>query len=150
MVNRVSAIAFAKTFGGSSSEGVYSVQQTSDGGYIVAGFTYSFGAGSDDVFLLKTDASGNLQWAKTFGGSGWDVPYSVQQTSDGGYIVAGFTYSFGAGDWDAFLLKTNASGNLQWAKTFGGSSYDSAYSVTDERWRLHCGWSDMVFRCGKL
>ena len=129
MVNRVSAISFAKTFGGSSSDYAYSVQQTSDGGYIVAGGTVSFGAGDDDVFLIKTDASGNLQWAKTFGGSGWDVPYSVQQTSDGGYIVAGYTRSFGAGYEDVFLLKTDASGNLRWAETFGGVYFDVAYSV---------------------
>jgi len=129
MVNRVSAIAFAKTFGGSGDDAALSVQQTSDGGYIVTGLTWSFGAGGYDVFLLKTDASGNLQWAKTFGGSDYDWAYSVQQTSDGGYIVAGFTESFGAGYDDVFLLKTDASGNLQWAKTFGGSFNDRAYSV---------------------
>jgi len=122
-------LQWAKTFGGSSYEDALSVQQTSDGGYIVAGETYSFGAGSYDVFLLKTDASGNLQWTKTFGGINLDYAHSVQQTSDGGYIVAGETYSFGAGWYDVFLLKTDASGNLQWAKTFGGSDYDYAWSV---------------------
>jgi len=123
------AISFAKTFGGDTTDYAYSVQQTSDGGYIVAGETRSFGAGSSDAFLLKTDASGNLQWAKTFGGGNWDYAYSVQQTSDGGYIVAGYTLSFGAGLSEVFLLKTDALGNLQWAKTFGGSSGDVAYSV---------------------
>jgi len=127
-VDRTSTIAFAKTFGGSSWDWAYSVQQTSDGGYIVAGWTGSFGAGSSDIFLLKIDASGNLQWAKTFGGSNGDVAHSVQQTSDGGYIVAGYTDSFGAGG-DVFLLKTDASGNLQWAKTFGGMGDDYAWSV---------------------
>jgi len=122
-------LQWAKTFGGGAWEEARSVQQTSDGGYIVAGYTYSFGAGSDNVFLLKTDASGNLQWAKTFGGSGWQGASSVQQTSDGGYIVAGYTGSFGAGDYDVFLLKTDASGNLQWAKTFRGDHWDYAYSV---------------------
>ena len=112
MVNRVSAIAFAKTFGGSSDNAALSVQQTSDGGYIVAGGTYSFGAGNYDVFLLKTDVSGNLQWAKTFGGSDLDWALSVQQTSDGGYIVAGVTFSFGAVGADVFLLKTDANGNI--------------------------------------
>jgi len=122
-------LQWAKTFGGSNDDYAFSVQQTSDGGYIVAGRTWSFGAGYNDVFLLKTDASGNLQWAKTFGGSDWDWALSVQQTSDGGYIVAGVTWSFGAGSYDVFLLKTDASGNLQWAKTFGESDYEEAYSV---------------------
>ena len=72
----------------------------------MAGYTLSFGAGYEDVFLLKTDASGNLQWIKTFGGVYFDVAYSVQQTSDGGYIVAGYTLSFGAGGLDVFLLET--------------------------------------------
>jgi len=111
-VDRTSTIAFAKTFGGSFEDWAYSVQQTSDGGYIVAGYTRSFGAGSYDAFLLKTDASGNLQWAKTFGGSSDDGAFSVQQTSDGGYIVAGWTESFGAGIYDVFLLKTDANGNI--------------------------------------
>jgi hypothetical protein len=89
----------------------------------VAGYTWSFGAGGYDIFLIKTDASGNLQWAKTYGGTSSDGAYSVQQTSDGGYIVAGWTSG------DIFLIKTDANGNLQWAKTYGGTSGDVAFSV---------------------
>jgi hypothetical protein len=122
-------IQWAKTYGGPGDDSVYSVQQTSDGGYIVAGSTYSFGAGSWDIFLMKTDANGNIQWAKTYGGTGDDVAFSVQQTSDGGYIVAGGTSSFGAGSWDIFLIKTDANGNIQWAKTYGGTDWDLATSV---------------------
>jgi nicotinamide riboside kinase len=122
-------IIWAKTYGGTNYDEAYSVQQTSDGGYIVAGYTWSFGAGSRDLFLIKTDASGNIIWAKIFGGTGGGEAYSVQQTSDGGYIVAGYTFSFGAGYSDIFLIKTDASGNVQWAKTYGGTSYDGAYSV---------------------
>jgi hypothetical protein len=123
---------FAKTYGGEDNDYAYSVQQTSDGGYIVAGTTYSlysFGAGLDDIFLIKTDANGNVQWAKTYGGIYSDYAYSVQQTSDSGYIVAGWTESFGAGLDDIFLIKTDANGNVQWAKTYGGISVDRAYSV---------------------
>jgi len=122
-------IIWAKTYGGTDYDYAYSVQQTSDGGYIVAGFTTSFGAGSSDIFLIKTDASGNLQWAKTYGGTSWDAAYSVRQTSDGGYIVAGGTSSFGAGLSDIFLIKTDANGDIQWAKTYRGISYDGAHSV---------------------
>jgi hypothetical protein len=115
--NQMSATSFAKTYGGTNWDWTFSVQQTSDGGYIVAGTTWSFGAGSLDIFLIKTDANGNIIWAKTYGGTSWDEAYSVQQTSDGGYIVAGWTWSFGAGYDDIFLIKTDANGNIIWAKT---------------------------------
>jgi ribosomal protein S11 len=122
-------IIWAKTYGGIVWDEAYSVQQTSDGGYIVAGYTQSFGAGDLDIFLIKTDANGNIIWAKTYGGTDWDDALSVQQTSDGGYIVAGGTRSFGAGYWDIFLIKTDANGNIIWAKTYGGTDFDEAFSV---------------------
>jgi hypothetical protein len=122
-------VIWAKTYGGTNWDRAYSVQQTSDGGYIVAGATGSFGAGGSDIFLLKTDANGNVIWAKTYGGTSLDEAYSVQQTSDGGYIVAGWTESFGAGGLDIFLIKTDANGNVQWAKTYGGTDWDRASSV---------------------
>jgi len=121
-------IIWAKTYGGTNIDVAFSVQQTSDGGYIVAGFTRSFGAGNDDIFLIRTDANGNRIWAKTYGGWDYDRAYSVQQTSDGGYIVAGYTLSFGAGG-DIFLIRTDANGNIIWAKTYGGTNYEKAYSV---------------------
>jgi len=105
-------IIWAKTYGGTNSDYAFYVHQTSDGGYIVAGRTQSFGAGGYDLFLIKTDANGNVIWAKTYGGTSWDNASSVQQPSDGGYIVAGYTGSFGAGNGDIFLIKTNANGNL--------------------------------------
>jgi len=118
-----------KTFGGSDYDYAQSVQQTTDGGYIMAGATDSYGAGSYDFYLVKADASGNKEWEKTFGGSSWDNAYSVRQTTDGGYIIAGATDSYGAGLYDFYLVKTDASGNKEWEKTFGGSSWDNAYSV---------------------
>ena len=105
-------IIWAKTYGGTDWDYATSVQQTSDGGYIVASYTQSFGAGYYDIFLLKTDANGNIVWAKTYGGTGIEYAYSVQQTSDGGYIAAGGTFSFGAGGRDIFLIKTDANGNI--------------------------------------
>jgi len=122
-------VQWAKTYGGTDDDYASSVQQTSDGGYILAGTTWSFGAGWSDIFLIKTDANGNVQWAKTYGEAGYDLASSVQQTSDGGYILAGYTYSFGAGNGDILLIKTDANGNVQWAKTYGGTDDDRAYSV---------------------
>ncbi len=122
-------IQWAKTYGGTGSEKAYSVRQTADGGYIVAGYTTSFGAGEGDIFLIKTDAKGNIQWAKTYGGTGYDGASSVQQASDGGYILTGETSSFGAGLNDIFLIKTDANGNIQWTKTYGGIYWDLASSV---------------------
>ena len=89
---------WTRTYGGSGDEWAYSVQQTADGGYIVAGYTYSFGAGGGDFYLVKTNSQGDTLWTRTYGGSDDDGAYSVQQTADGGYIVAGYHPSFGAGD----------------------------------------------------
>ncbi|MBL7191719.1 hypothetical protein ISS30_08480, partial [bacterium] len=119
---------WTQTFGGGNDDIGSSVQQTSDGGYIIAGYTASYGAGSD-VYLIKTDADGNESWSQTFGGSSGDDGYSVQQTSDGGYIIAGTTYSYGAGSADFYLIKTDANGNESWSQTFGGSGYDRGHSV---------------------
>ena len=118
-----------KKFGGSSDEWGWSVKQTLDGGYIIAGETWSFGAGGGDAYLVKTDSNGNSQWQKTFGGSDDDGGYSVQQAADGGYIIAGWTDSFGAGSENVYLIKTDPNGNLQWQKTVGGSFWDYGYSV---------------------
>ena len=118
-----------KTFGGAENELGYSVQQTPDGGYIIAGYTSSYGAGDPDLWLVKTDASGTQIWNKTFGGPGYDVGISVQQTSDGGYIITGYTEYYGAGGTDLWLVKTDASGTQIWNKTFGGVGHDSGVSV---------------------
>lgn len=118
-----------KTFGGSGLDLPGSVQQTSDGGYVVFAQTTSYGAGGRDAWLIKTDSSGNKQWDKTFGGKEEEPSFSGQQTSDGGYILAGSTSSYGEGSSDILLIKTDQNGNVLWDKTFGGSGYDSANSV---------------------
>jgi hypothetical protein len=120
---------WSKTFGGTDSDEGFSVQQTSDGGYIITGATGSFGNGSSDVYLIKTDGSGTEQWTKTFGGTSSDYCNSVQQTTDGGYIITGYTSSFGNGSSDVYLIKTDGNGDSLWTKTLGGSNDDAGYSV---------------------
>jgi len=120
---------WTRTYGGIYVDAADEVQQTSDGGYILAGFT-QFGFGWYSVFfLVKTDANGDTLWTRTYGGDDWDIAKSVCQTSDGGYIVAGMTRSFGAGYYDAYLVKTDASGDTLWTRAYGGSDYDYAYCV---------------------
>jgi hypothetical protein len=120
---------WTKTFGGNSSDLGKSVQQTTDGGYIITSFTYSLGAGNSDIWLIKTNSVGDTLWTKTFGGDTVDGSWSVKQTTDGGYIITGFTSSFGAGESDVWLIKTDAVGDTLWTKTFGGNSFDMGNSV---------------------
>lgn len=121
---------WTRIIGGISEDAANSIQQTSDGGYIVIGYTSSFGAGGSDLFLIKMDNNGTIQWTKTFGGTGNDIGKSVRQTIDGGYIIAGYTSSFGTGYQDTYLVRTDGTGNILWEKTLGNSfSDDFAYSV---------------------
>jgi hypothetical protein len=118
-----------RTYGGTISDWGLAVQQTADGGYIVAGYTGSFGAGNADVYLIKTNAQGNTLWARTYGGNSDDWGRSVQQTADSGYIVVGHSMSIGTGGDDVYLIKANASGDTLWTRTYGGTSRDDGYSV---------------------
>jgi len=120
---------WSKTFGGTDSDYATSGQQTSDNGYIIAGYTFSYGAGSADIWLIKTDTNGNEQWSKTFGGNKFENVQSVKQTSDGGYIIVGETFSYGGGGMNAWLVKTDTNGNETWNKTFGGTQESKAWDV---------------------
>jgi uncharacterized delta-60 repeat protein len=120
---------WAKSYGGSSGESATFIQQTADGGYIVAGYTTSFGAGSSDFWVLKLASDGTVSWQKAYGGSSEDKASSIQQTADGGYIVAGHTQSFGAGSSDFWVLKLTSDGTVSWQKAYGSSSEDTASSI---------------------
>jgi hypothetical protein len=129
LLSQIPDTMWTKTYGGTDYDVGYSVQQTSDGGYIITGKALSFSAGNYDVGLLKTDSYGNLQWLKLFGGTNEDCGKSVLQTTDGGYIVVGYTDSFGLGLSDLWLIKTYSDGNLAWSKTFGGTNGDRGQSI---------------------
>ena len=128
-VNEFGNEQWTKSYDGGNSDYGYSVKQTTDGGYIITGITYPFGAIKPDVWLIKTDNIGDTLWTKTFGDSGADIGLCVQQTIDGGYILTGCTYSYGNGDFDVWLIKTDNIGNQQWSKTYGGLNSDKGYEV---------------------
>ncbi|MCK4577103.1 T9SS type A sorting domain-containing protein [candidate division WOR-3 bacterium] len=122
-------ITFERCYGGTDYDYCKSVVQTTDGGYILAGLTYSFGAGGSDVYLIRTDSLGDTLWTRTYGGSSYDLGQSVDQTSDGGYIIAGYTISYGAGEDDVYLIKTDTNGDTLWTRTYGSINDDRGESV---------------------
>jgi len=119
---------WTRTYGGVSNDNGYFVQQTSDGGYIITGNNSSYTVGID-VYLIKTDSAGNQQWFRSLGGIGHDYGRCVRQTLDGGYIIAGYTNSYGAGSFDVYLVKTDELGSQQWYRTFGGANLDYGYGI---------------------
>ena len=120
---------WTKTFGGSGGESGYSVRQCGDGGYVAVGSTGSFGLGYSSVYVVRVDSSGDSLWATDYGGDKADVGYSIEIAYDGGFLITGATASFGAGYTDAYLIKTDSQGNVEWEKTYGGPKDDRAYSI---------------------
>ena len=128
--NELGDTTWTKTFGGDTdNEYGFCIQQTSDSGYIVSGVASSFFDVAGDMYLIKLNAAGDTIWTRTFGGNGYEWGTFVQQTTDGGYIITGQTPAFGAGGFDAYLVKLNATGNLMWSKTYGGSSLEIGSAV---------------------
>ncbi len=121
---------FERTYGGTGNDYGYSVAQTTEGGYIIVGSTRSYGSGFTDVYLIKTNPSGDIIWTRTYGGTDDDWGRSVAQTTDGGYIIAGSTRSYGVIWNDVYLIKTDSIGDTLWTKTYsGGYYYEYGYSV---------------------
>ncbi len=122
-------ISWQKSFGGSFSDGISKIRQTSDGNLIMAGYTYSEGEGFSDIYIVKTDTAGIQLWSKTYGSKAFDYGYDITETSDGNYLVTGYSSSPINGNKDIILLKTDYNGNLIWSKTFGGPKNDIGISV---------------------
>ncbi len=132
-----------KTFGGSDDDCAYSIIQTEDGGYAISGYTRSKGKGKTDAWVIKLNNKGNMVWNKTFGGYDNDIARSIIQTEDGDYVIVGETQSKGAGEWDAWIIKLDKQGNIEWDKTIGGSSWDSILSIiqTEDGDYVVAGWT---------
>ncbi|MEJ2280944.1 MAG: hypothetical protein P8X97_03380 [Candidatus Bathyarchaeota archaeon] len=124
-------VQWNQIYGGNNLERANCLVETSDGGFALAGYSNSFGAGEYDFWLVKTNPLGELEWNQTYGGIDKDIAWSLVETSDGGYVIAGDTLSFGAGDHDFLLVKTDSFGNIEWNQTYGKESYDYAYSVVE-------------------
>jgi len=148
-------IEWEKSFGGSGEEDITHIQQTTDNGYILAGATTTQNDGDvsgyhgiKDYWVVKLDETGNLEWQKCLGGSGYESAHSIQQTIDGGYIVAGFTesndgdVSGSGGYYDAWIVKLNDSGLITWQKCVGGGGDEGAYEIqqTTDGGFIFTGW----------
>lgn len=139
--NGTGSIQWEKSLGGTEDDIAQFVQQTTDGGYVVVGYSMSTDLdvtgnhGMYDYWVVKLNDTGGIQWQKSLGGSDYDWPYSIQQTTDGGYIVAGWSYSTDGdvtgnhGEWDYWVVKLNDTGGIEWEKSLGGSGADEANSM---------------------
>ncbi|MCP4717309.1 MAG: hypothetical protein GY868_19475, partial [Deltaproteobacteria bacterium] len=122
-------VEWQSSYGGSRDDHAYAARQTTDGGYIVAGSTYAFESGIRDGLVFKLDDTGELEWQKNYSGSGDELFYAVSQTADGGYILTGYTNSYGQGSTDALVVKIGGSGTVEWQKTYGRKQMDAALDI---------------------
>ena len=129
--NEVGEVTWIKYFGGPDVEVGYAVEQTTDGGYILAGRTDSYGNGGSDFYLLKTNSTGDSLWAKTYGGESTERAFTACQTSDGGYIIGGYTSSFNVEYFDFYIVKTDENGDTLWTRTYGGNWQEEIYDIEE-------------------
>ncbi len=153
-LDREGRVCWSKTFGGKDFDCGEAVRQTKDRGFIITGWTRSFGEGLSDVYLIKTDRDGELLWTRTYGGPQHDFGFNVEQTFDGGYLIIGDTKSYGAGWYDVYVVRTDGAGDTLWTRTYGGSKPDEAfalYPMEDGGYLIggnsksFGGWDDDVF-----
>ncbi|MCK4654798.1 MAG: PKD domain-containing protein [Candidatus Cloacimonetes bacterium] len=124
--DNIGNVEWVHTYGGDNSSIGYSVTKTFDNGYIIAGYTRLVNS-NEDIYIVKTDSIGNVIWENTYGGDEEDIAQSIKQTDDGGYIITGWTTSFGSGSWDVMILKIDEFGNEEWSNYFGGDQRDQGY-----------------------
>ncbi len=144
ITDAIGTMQWNQTYGGTGFDVASALVQTSEGGFALAGSTTSYGRGGTDMWLLKIDINGNIQWNQTYGGKNYDGVSDLLQTSDGGFILAGLTESYGLGESDMWLVKTDNNGFMQWHQTFGGSGYEMVSDLiqtTDESFVL-VGYTD--------
>lgn len=122
---------WTRTYGGSANEVAYSVCETYDGSFVIAGLSVTFGSGPQDVYVVKADAYGDTFWTRVYGGVSYEAAHGVCETSDSCYVITGYTESFGAGGKDVYMLKLDTEGVVLWTKTYGGSLQDCSYSVCE-------------------
>ena len=137
-------LAWSNTFGGSLNDNGHSVISTNDAGFAITGMTRSLGDSNGDMWLIKVNANGQMEWERTYGGDYTEYGRTIQQTVDGGYIIIGQTESFALGYNDAYLIKTDAQGNEMWSQIFGGQGTDhgrQVVSTLDEGY-LISGYTD--------
>lgn len=138
------ALTWSRTVGGGKGEWCSSIVQTKDGGYAIAGYSFSFGSGKSDLYIFKLDVNGKLLWSKTIGGTDHDVARDIILTEDGGFVLAGYTYSYGEGSSDLFIVKLDDNGILEWSKSIGGTGLDEARSIiqTKDKSFVIAGYTD--------
>lgn len=142
-VDSLGQFEWHELYGGSWQDFGQYMEQTHDNGYIICGFTNSFGQGLYDAYIVKIDSVGGFEWQNTFGGSDYEYAYCVKQTSENGYLICGSTQSFGNGARDGFLTKTDSTGNEIWTKYYGGSNNDGLYRLINDGDSVYylCGYT---------
>jgi len=128
-VNENGNIEWNKTYGGNSTDQGFSITQVPDGGYVIVGRTKSYGSGNFDVWLIKVDENGDMEWNKTYGGVDIDQGFSITKAPNGGYVIVGDTASYGSGYFDVWLIKVDEDGNVEWNKTYGEREGEVGFSV---------------------
>jgi hypothetical protein len=145
-IDNSGTLLWNKTYGGLQSDKAYAAVAETAGAYVIVGDTRSKGAGDNDAWIIKVDSNGNLLWDKTAGGEGFDMPSCVTVSNSGGYLVGGFTFSFGNGERDFWLFKIDDTGNIRWSTTVGRSGFEEAYAVLEvaENEFVMAGWTNSI------